>query len=445
MKYEKTIDRNRFIFLFVALVITKALIDFIVSRQFGASFAPHAYFTPWLLLPGSHWSLTGRELPEHQSIIIFRFVLNSLANLATLGLAVLRAKSIGMPLGVALLSLVPFVNIPFFIVFATFPAKNDLPSAMTAEKSRKISSVIKTVLLTALLGVLAILLEVFGFKNYGVTLFLAAPFFLGMISGFFTNYREQRTEMQTLGDAMLAVTTVGVLLLCLALEGIICLAMAAPIAYGTAAIGALLGRILTRMATRKGLHAIASIGLLMPASGALEAQIDTRPPLRTVTTAIEIDAPAEIVWQYIVDVPEMPPPEEWEFKAGISYPTSARSDRHEIGAERVCSFNTGDVVERITALESNRLLTFEILSQPHLMKEMSPYSEVHAPHLDGGVRSEKGEFRLIPLPNGRTRMEGQSWYRSEFAPDFYWGMYSDHIVRLIHQRVLGHIRTLSER
>jgi hypothetical protein len=444
MKYNLKIDRKRFILLFLTLVGAKAALDFIVTRHFGASFAAHAYFTPWLNLPGSHWALQS-ELPQYESVLVFRFILNSLAHLATLILAILRAQSIGMPLGVALFSLVPFVNIAYFIAFAAVPEKKSIPAPVTAERSRKISTITKTVLLTAALGVLAVLLEVFGFKNYGITLFVAAPFFLGMISGYFTNSRELRSTKESLSDAMLAVTTVGVLLLCLALEGIICLAMAAPIAYGAAAIGALLGRVLTQRTTRKSAHVIASMSLLMPTSGALEAQIDAQPPLRTVTTSIEIDAPPSTVWRYIVDVPEIPEPEQWEFRAGISYPTSAHAESHAVGAIRTCTFNTGDVLERITELEPEKKLTFIILSQPHLMKELSPYPEVHAPHLDGGVRSEKGEFRLTALPGGRTRVEGQSWYRSEFAPDLYWGVYSDRVVKLIHLRVLEHIRALSER
>lgn len=50
------------------------------------------------------------------------------------------------------------------------------------------------------------------------------------------------------------------------------------------------------------------------------------------------------------------------------------------------------------------------------MFELSPYRHVHPPHLDGSLRSNRGEFLLISLPEGRTRLEGRTWYEFEMFP-----------------------------
>ena len=79
------------------------------------------------------------------------------------------------------------------------------------------------------------------------------------------------------------------------------------------------------------------------------------------------------------------------------------------------------------------------------MRELSPYPNLHPRHLDGYFRSRRGEFRLIPLPNGRTRLEGSTWYELELYPLAYWRPLTDAVVHAIHDRVLEHIKMLAER
>ena len=62
------------------------------------------------------------------------------------------------------------------------------------------------------------------------------------------------------------------------------------------------------------------------------------------------------------------------------------------------------------------------------MTELSLYDRVDAPHLDGFVRSERGEFRLVPLPGGRTRLEGSTWYELRIGPQPYWRLWSDWLI-----------------
>ena len=66
------------------------------------------------------------------------------------------------------------------------------------------------------------------------------------------------------------------------------------------------------------------------------------------------------------------------------------------------------------------------------------------PHLDNYLQSTRGEFRLVPLPGGRTRLEGSTWYELRMAPEPYWQVYSDWLIHRIHERVLRHIEAESE-
>jgi hypothetical protein len=141
---------------------------------------------------------------------------------------------------------------------------------------------------------------------------------------------------------------------------------------------------------------------------------------------------------------ELPPPGELVFHLGIAHPLRARIESSGVGAVRHCEFSTGSFVEPITRWEPPTRLSFDVVQQPDPMEEWSPYRHVNAPHLVDSMRSKRGEFRLIALPGGRTRLEGSTWYELEMFPQAYWTLWSDALIHAIHHRVLRHIKRLSE-
>ena len=56
-----------------------------------------------------------------------------------------------------------------------------------------------------------------------------------------------------------------------------------------------------------------------------------------------------------------------------------------------------------------------------------------------------GDARLVPLPGGRTRLEGTTHYTLAIYPELYWVAYGEVLLHGIHTRVLEHIKVLSER
>jgi hypothetical protein len=147
-----------------------------------------------------------------------------------------------------------------------------------------------------------------------------------------------------------------------------------------------------------------------------------------------------VVWPHVLGFSDLPEVPSWFFRLGIAYPVRARIEGAGPGAIRRCEFSTGAFVEPITVWDPPRRLAFDVISQPPPMHEWSPYQELHPPHLDSTMRSRRGEFRLVALPGGRTRLEGSTWYELDLAPQAYWSIWSDLIVHRIHRRVLEHIR-----
>jgi hypothetical protein len=183
--------------------------------------------------------------------------------------------------------------------------------------------------------------------------------------------------------------------------------------------------------------------LVLPLGLLVEVGVPVPSVPREVLTAIEIDATPEEVWQHVIDFPPLAPPTELPFRVGIAYPMKARLVGTGVGAIRYCEFSTGAFVEPITAWEPGRRLAFDVVDQPEPLRELSPWGHIVPKHLNSGFRSVRGEFRLIPLEGGRTRLEGRTWYRVGLAPTSYWQPVTDEMIHLIHRRVLEHVAALS--
>jgi hypothetical protein len=239
---------------------------------------------------------------------------------------------------------------------------------------------------------------------------------------------------------------VGAALLLVAMEGIICILMAAPIAMVLATLGGIFGYTIqiSFWASRNASSMMCAMVLALPAIFGAERAANLEPPRFVVRTSLEINAPPEAVWRQVVAFSEIPPPTELLFRAGIAYPVRAEITGRGPGAIRHCVFSTGPFVEPIEIWDEPRLLSFGVTSTPELMNELTPYGHISPPHLHGYFVSEKGQFALTELPGGRTRLEGTTSYRNTIWPGRYWKLWSDYIIHRVHRRVLEHIKMQAE-
>ena len=354
-----------------------------------------------------------------------------------------RAIDAGRSPWIALLFFVPVINFVLMAVLSLLPPLSKMqwpveppPLAMDDRIKSAMLGVAASVAITLLTVGIGVYLR----RSYSTGFFLGVPFTVGYISSYIYNHGHARPAGQSILLAMGSVTIAAGSLVIFALEGVICIAMAWPIALAVAFPGAVLGRIMATRDVRASTGA--GLALLVPLLVGVEPR--PTPPSQEVLTIVEIAAPPEIVWRHVVTFPDLPPPTEWLFRAGVAAPTRARIEGRGVGAIRYCDFTTGSFVEPITAWEENRLLAFDITAQAPPMNEVTPYRDVHPPHLDGYFRATHGEFRLIPLPGGRTRLEGRTRYVVDMFPQVYWTVPAREIVTAIHTRVLHHIQTLAE-
>ena len=311
-------------------------------------------------------------------------------------------------------------------------------------------SVVVAVLGSAGLAVFTTFLAATVMRDYGWGLFIGMPFFLGMAAAVLLGYRKPRSLKQCLGIGLWSALLCGVLLIAFAIEGIGCLLMLLPLAFPIVAIGAACGYAIQARPDRSGdgsgdMNTLWATSLMLPMMIVGEASLRRdRPAVFAVTTVVEVDAPPEKVWPNVIEFGEIAAPPDWIFRAGVAYPLRARIDGRGVGAVRYCEFSTGPFVEPIEVWDDARLLKFAVTSNPPPMREWSPWN-IHPPHLDNFLVSHGGQFELTPLPGGRTRLAGTTWYEHRMWPQTYWRWWSDFLIHRIHARVLEHVRDLSEK
>jgi hypothetical protein len=441
------LSRGRYAVLGVGLALVKVNLDRLLAGLNGRYWDPVRYW-----IPGQEplRDLSRADLPLYATLaaVAVPFVWTGVL------LTLRRLRDAGLPVWLVALFFVPFVNVLLFLVLCAAPSatapdpRSGPPSGLLEQllPRGKWASAATGLAVTGVLSVLLTLLGTVVLGTYGWGLFVGIPFMSGLLSALVYGYREPRSLGSCVGVAVASVWVASLLLLGLAIEGAICIAMAAPLAAIVAALGGLVGYGLQRHGPRLKADAAYSVLILaLPLLLGAEAASAPQPAVAPVRTSIVVAAPPEVVWRHVVSFAELPPPTELVFRSGISYPTSAHIEGAGVGAIRRCRFSTGDFVEPITRWDAPRLLAFSVASQPAPMRELSPWGGIHPPHLDGFLRSRRGQFRLRALPGGRTLLEGTTWYENRMWPAAYWRLWSDELIHQIHRRVLEHVAREAEK
>jgi uncharacterized membrane protein YhaH (DUF805 family) len=331
------------------------------------------------------------------------------------------------------LPILNWILIAWLCIAPSRPAQ-PLPADFVRDVTR-IRAALEGIAAGVAIGAVSAALYLLWFKSYNAAVFLGTPFTMGAAAGYL--YNRAGPKPRTAGLGGLTVLIASLALLLFAFEGAICILMALPLALPIGMAGAHLGGFIASE-RRESKPATALLLIALPFSAAIDARL-AAPPLREVMTSVEIDAPPAAVWPHVLGFADIDEPPQWFFDLGIAYPVRARLEGRGVGAVRRCEFSTGAFVEPITAWDEPSRLAFDVRSQPPPMTELSPWRVVHAQHLVDTLQSRRGEFRLVPLAGGRTRLEGRTFYTLAMEPQPYWAFFSDLLIHQIHRRVLAHI------
>ncbi len=417
-QWEGRVNRATYFLVGVSAFLLKFAVDWVVvTRLFHRPWSLLNYWRPFGAITGLHsLSLEDRLFAGTMMFVALPFIWLGLA------MTVKRLRDAGEPTWLAALFFAPIANLVFYLVLsvkpsavtdseegAPWPARNVIERWIPRTRA---ASALVSIGLTAVIGLGFTFLGTQVIAQYGWGLFVGLPFCLGLFAVLTHSYHQPRGYGECVTVAILPIAILGAILLMVAMEGVICLLMAAPLA----AILALLG---------------GSLGFVIQAA---------HWGRRNAPAILEMSAPPEKVWQQVVAFTEIPPPQEMLFRAGIAYPIRAEITGHGAGAIRHCVFSTGPFVEPIVVWDEPHLLRFSVTANPAPLNELTPYGHIEPRHLHGYFESHQGQFLLTELPGGRTRVEGTTWYSHSLWPETYWHWWSGYVIHRIHIRVLEHIR-----
>jgi len=278
---------------------------------------------------------------------------------------------------------------------------------------------------------------------FGLAIFAGLPFATGVSSGVVIR-RAGGSFGQAVGASLALIGAVILTLCAAAMEGIVCVVMAAPFGAALAFLGVTVGYFLARTKAGDGtLQSAAWLAII--ALVGMEGWNPPAPLEDSTTTEIVIKAPAERVWAELHDIHDLPKTDNFLFQFGVAHPVGTVTDGQGVGATRLCQLSTGDMPEIITVWKPGQELRFKVLSTPPSMRELGFFGRtIDAAHLHSAYASLEGGFKLVPLADGRTRLVGESRYLLNIAPAAYWNLWTKEIVHSLHRRVLEHVKIKAE-
>jgi uncharacterized membrane protein YhaH (DUF805 family) len=364
-------------------------------------------------------------------------------------LAFRRANDANVGGWVAVFAITPIIQILTILVLCVAPpvTEREPPAVVADAETSEPVSIWASGVLGVLAGVgltmVAVASGTLVFGTYGYSLFLLTPFVIGTVSGYIANYRGDIGGRETAWSVVIAVLLGSLTLVAVAIEGLICIIMAAPLGLGMALIGGVLGRSMALQRRRPAAQTLPCLALL-PLMFAVE---NVLPPLAHLDTdqTITVAASPEVVWASILSTDPIEGPLALPFRLGVAYPLRGEVRGEGVGAERLGEFSTGTAIERVTEWAPNRKLAFVVVRDIPGMRELSPYEHVHAPHVIGYFRTTNTSFELIPRADGGTDVVEHTSHELRLDPVPYWLPMARWIIRQNNARVLEHIRAHAER
>ena len=309
-------------------------VNALVLLTYRSTARPLSLDATFWLLPLRRLAMHGGHFAQTPSLAIFAFSLAVAGALATLSYR--RASQAGQGFHFAALVVVPVVQIVAVVVLALLPARPQ-SAGSPRDIGRNVAAILQGLLAGVAIIVAAVFVSASLLGNYGWGLFVLTPFLVGVITAYLANRRTALTGKHTL-HLVIGATALGCLaLVALALEGLVCIILAAPLGAAVAAAGGLLGRAIAER--RRGPAPLMSVAIL-PLVFAFEA---ATPPqiVFTSNASIDIAAPPGQVWRAVTHMDSFGSPPGLLFRAGLAYPIRAEILGEGVGATRIGLFSTG--------------------------------------------------------------------------------------------------------
>src|ERR1700676_577587 len=222
------------------LTVLKYAIEFAVAAHFGETWRIWNYF-----FPSGNISLF--EMGNHQPKLYATLWAIAIPFFwVGIALTLRRLRDAGYRAGWIFLFFVPVANLLLFL-WLTFVPSSTKPraEAIATDELRSIQKPRTAVFGVAIAVTLGFALAVLGSQVlvlYGWGLFLGVPFLTGFVASWFLNAKTRQSLLNTIAVSAITPFLIGLALLSLGREGLICLLMAVPLALPFSIAGGLAAR-----------------------------------------------------------------------------------------------------------------------------------------------------------------------------------------------------------
>ena len=293
-----------------ALVLTQHIAVILAFRVTHHDLTYDAEF--WLLPLRRFASMPG--LPA--SVAALAFVLSLILAWAIAMLSFRRARWSHGGYALAPLTIVPGAQLAAIAILAVMPRMSGDETGDSLE-GMEYAHVIQGVAAGIGLIVLAVLISAVTLGVYGWGLFVMTPFLVGMTTGYLANRRSLMERGRTAAVVLAAAALGTTALVMFALEGLVCILLAAPLGAFAALIGGSFGRWMARVGHSRG-QPLMSIALL-PALFMIEAAMPPALPIES-HASIDIDVAPAAVWQALTSSTPIASGPGLAGAAGLAYP-----------------------------------------------------------------------------------------------------------------------------
>ena len=272
-----------------ALFFSQHLVALGLFKLHGATLRPDVWFA---FLP-LRALVAQADLPGPFLLVGFGYLL--IVAWALAALAYQRAADADISEWIAAAALAPFIQIPVIAYLSFLPSSSATAAAPRGDdRSLPLAGLAYGILACIGVTVAAVALSTLLFSVYGFGLFVISPFVVGAITAYLANLQRDIGSRNTnlLLAAATAMAAIG--LVAVALEGIICIVLIAPLAFGLAVLGGMMGRAIAISAQRPARQMLTGFAVL-PLMFALESVLPAETSFDT-RESIAVNAPPETVW-----------------------------------------------------------------------------------------------------------------------------------------------------
>jgi hypothetical protein len=266
-------------------------------------------------------------------------------------------------------------------------------------------------------------------------------FLLPTIVGALTVYLSDEEKVKKLGYRIftpwIPIFLFLLITLALAIEGWACWIMILPVFLIASSIGGLIGGYLKLRKSNNRLN-ISILFLLPLFISPIENRIGSIPGTYKAYTYIDIDAPAEKIWDNVTRVKEITEKEDKGFLSnflGFPRPVKAELDFEGVGAFREAKFTGGLIFnETVTEYKDNEKMVFTIKANTYDI----PSTTLDEHILIGGDYFDvlNGTYELEKLENGKHRLHLYSHFKMNTTFNFYAGWWGKWIMKDIQNNIL---------